>query len=64
MSKGTAAKGQKGKAKLHFRCRRCGLPSFHKKKKVCSDCGYGRSSRLRKYRWNKKNRGKNSWAPK
>ncbi|HLD12676.1 MAG TPA: 50S ribosomal protein L37e [Candidatus Nanoarchaeia archaeon] len=55
MSKGTASQGQKrNKGVLHIRCRRCGRSSYHKIKKVCSDCGFGRSARLRSYQWNKK----------
>jgi len=55
MTKGTPSKGIKGrKARLHIRCRRCGRNSYHRKKKICSHCGYGRSSRIRRYSWNKK----------
>jgi len=53
--KGTASKGLKrNKGRLHIRCRRCGSPSYHKIKKACSRCGYGNSSKLRRYNWNKK----------
>ena len=52
MSKGTESQGQKrNKGVLHIRCRRCGRSSYHKIKKVCSDCGFGRSARLRSYNW-------------
>ncbi|HLD03109.1 MAG TPA: 50S ribosomal protein L37e [Candidatus Nanoarchaeia archaeon] len=55
MTKGTPSMGLKrNKGRLHIRCRRCGNPSYHKIKKVCSKCGYGKSARLRKYTWNKK----------
>lgn len=54
MVKGTPSQGKKGKAKLHIRCRRCGRASYHKKKRVCSHCGYGKSTKLRRYNWNKK----------
>ncbi len=55
MTKGTPSKGLKGRAKLHVPCRRCGRrSSFHKKKGICSYCGYGRSKRMRKYTWQKK----------
>jgi large subunit ribosomal protein L37e len=53
MTKGTPSMGKKGKKKLHIRCRRCGHISYHIKKKICSHCGYGRSSKLRKYSWKK-----------
>ena len=52
--KGSASMGKKGKKKLHVRCRRCGHISFHVKKKVCSHCGFGKSSRTRNYSWKKK----------
>jgi len=54
MSKGTASQGLKGRAKLHIPCRRCGKTSYHKKKGICSYCGYGNSSKIRKYSWQKK----------
>tara|TARA_Y100000310_G_C20694125_1_gene824254 strand:+ start:215 stop:421 length:207 start_codon:yes stop_codon:yes gene_type:complete len=59
MSKGTASKGLKrNKGRLHIRCRRCGGTSYHKIKHVCSSCGYGNSSKMRQYNWNKKDVGK------
>ena len=54
MGKGTPSKGKKGKAKQHYRCRRCGRSSFHKKKSICSNCGYGKSKKIRSYSWQKK----------
>ncbi|MFH1592230.1 MAG: 50S ribosomal protein L37e [Candidatus Woesearchaeota archaeon] len=54
MTKGTPSMGLKGRAKLHYPCRRCGKSSYHKKKGVCSHCGYGNSKKMRKYTWQKK----------
>jgi len=54
MSKGTPAMGHHNKSKTHIHCRRCGKKTYHKKKKVCASCGFGKSSRLRKYKWQKK----------
>ena len=54
MTKGTPSKGKKGQAKQHFRCRRCGRASYHKKKSICSNCGYGRTKKIRAYAWQKK----------
>ena len=54
MTKGTASHGKKGKT-LHIHCRRCGRTSYHKKTGECSHCGFGKSSKLRKYSWNKRN---------
>ncbi len=52
--KGTPSKGKKGRGKVHIRCRRCGRHSFHLRKGYCAACGFGRSSKLRKYSWQKK----------
>jgi large subunit ribosomal protein L37e len=54
--KGTPSMGKRSRLKSHIICRRCGNRTFHISKKVCSHCGYGRSSRLRAYNWNKKKR--------
>jgi len=54
MAKGTPSMGRKSGKKTHIRCRRCGKRTYHIRKKRCSSCGYGASSRLRKYNWQKK----------
>lgn len=55
MVKGTASMGKKaGKSKFVIRCRRCGKRSYHVRKKKCSSCGFGNSSKLRTYSWKKK----------
>ncbi|MBR9702731.1 50S ribosomal protein L37e [Candidatus Woesearchaeota archaeon] len=54
MSKGTPSMGKKSGKKTHIMCRRCGGHTFHCRKKRCSSCGYGNSSRLRTYSWQKK----------
>jgi len=53
MVKGTASMGKKSGKKTHIYCRRCGKRTYHATKKVCSSCGYGASSRLRRYNWAK-----------
>ncbi|MFW6013832.1 MAG: 50S ribosomal protein L37e [Nanoarchaeota archaeon] len=53
MGKGTASMGKKSGKKLHISCRRCGSPTYHMKAKVCSSCGFGKSSRFRTYNWKK-----------
>ncbi|RLF58768.1 MAG: 50S ribosomal protein L37e [Thermoplasmata archaeon] len=53
MAKGTPSKGKRNK-RLHIKCRRCGRNSFHVKQKYCAACGYGRSSRIRRYAWQSK----------
>ncbi|MCX6694703.1 MAG: 50S ribosomal protein L37e [Candidatus Altiarchaeota archaeon] len=45
MSKGTPAHGKRNRSKTHVRCPRCGSMSLHHRRKVCSSCGYGRSSK-------------------
>jgi len=40
----------------HIRCRRCGHISYRVDKKYCSYCGYGKSSKWRKYSWQNKTR--------
>ena len=52
--KGTYSMGRKSGKKSHIRCRRCGKRSYHIKKERCSSCGYGKSVKLRKYKWQKK----------
>jgi len=47
MSKGTPSFGKHNKAHTHILCPRCGKFSFHRTKKVCASCGYGRSKRMR-----------------
>jgi large subunit ribosomal protein L37e len=50
---GTPSQGKKNK-KVHVKCRRCGESSYHKKKKVCSSCGFGKSAKRRDYEWQSK----------
>lgn len=54
MTKGTASHGKKSGKKTHIYCRRCGKRTYHKRKKACSSCGYGKSKRLRSYTWQTK----------
>lgn len=56
MGKGTPAFGKHNKEGNHIRCRRCGKHSYHKKKKVCSSCGFGATAKLRHYNWCTKSR--------
>ncbi|MFA6089562.1 MAG: 50S ribosomal protein L37e [Candidatus Woesearchaeota archaeon] len=48
MTKGTPSFGRKSGKQNHIHCRRCGSRSYHKKKRVCSACGYGKSARIKK----------------
>ena len=50
MVKGTPSFGLRNK-KTHIICRRCGKRSYHVRDKMCSACGFGKSSRLKKFAW-------------
>ncbi|MFP4523285.1 MAG: 50S ribosomal protein L37e [Candidatus Nanoarchaeia archaeon] len=54
MGTGTAAFGRRSGKKTHIPCRRCGSRTYHVKKKVCSACGFGKSSKRRTFSWLKK----------
>ncbi len=51
--KGTYSMGKRSKGKSHIMCRRCGKHSYHASKKVCSSCGFGKTSTIRSYNWRK-----------
>ncbi|MAG38507.1 50S ribosomal protein L37e [Candidatus Woesearchaeota archaeon] len=53
MTKGTPSMGRKSGKKTHIVCRRCGKRTYHARKKVCSSCGYGKTSKTRGYNWKK-----------
>ena len=44
----------KRQKKTHKVCRRCGRHAFHISKKYCAACGFGRSKRMRSYKWQTK----------
>jgi len=48
--KGTPSMGKKNRI-THVRCRRCGRVAYKKNTKECAACGYGKSSKLRRYSW-------------
>lgn len=50
MSKGTPSMGKKQKV-THIRCRRCGRTAYNIKTKVCAACGYGKTSKIKKFSW-------------
>ncbi|MCS7104497.1 MAG: 50S ribosomal protein L37e [Thermofilaceae archaeon] len=54
MVKGTPSYGKRGRGKTHIRCRRCGRHSFNIRKHYCAACGFGRSSRIRRFSWQNK----------
>ncbi len=54
MGKGTPSMGKHGRSKTHIRCPRCGRHSYNVAKGYCAACGYGRSKRIRRYRWQNK----------
>ena len=53
--KGTPSMGAKSGGKNMIYCRRCGKRTFNiGSKQACSSCGFGKSRKLRGYKWNKK----------
>ena len=46
--------GKKSGKKNMIYCRRCGKRTFNLRKGKCSACGYGKSKRIRGYKWAKK----------
>ena len=38
----------------HIACRRCGKISYHAQKKVCSSCGFGKSTKISSFKWHTK----------
>ncbi|MDH5438940.1 MAG: 50S ribosomal protein L37e [Candidatus Bathyarchaeia archaeon] len=53
-SKGTSSFGRRAGKTLHIRCRRCGRRAYHVREKRCSACGYGESTKIRRYSWQTK----------
>ncbi|HYB92766.1 MAG TPA: 50S ribosomal protein L37e [archaeon] len=53
-SKGTPSMGKR-QSKTHIICRRCGRRTYNIHKKRCSSCGYGYSTKLRRYNWQTRN---------
>ena len=56
MGKGTPSKGKKNKAASHKTCRRCGNHSYHRQKKFCASCGFGKTAKLRQPGWRNRHR--------
>ena len=53
--KGTPSMGAKSGKKNMIHCRRCGKRTFNLgSKRACASCGYGKSKRIRSYKWAKK----------
>ncbi len=46
--------GKRSKGKTHIRCRRCGRHAYNVAKGYCAACGFGRSSKIRRYSWSSK----------
>ncbi len=51
MGQGTESKGKKNKASSHKTCRRCGRHSYHRRKRFCAYCGFGKTAKLRQPAW-------------
>ncbi|EFK96210.1 Ribosomal protein L37e [sediment metagenome] len=48
--KGTVAMGRKNK-KTHIICRRCGRHTYHLGRRKCAACGFGSSSKYKRFTW-------------
>ena len=48
--------GKKSGQLSNAKCRRCGKIAYHMKHKKCSSCGYGETSKMRSYNWQKTNK--------
>lgn len=44
----------KRQKRSHIRCRRCGKVSLNKHSRVCVSCGFGRTPRMKSYKWQRK----------
>jgi large subunit ribosomal protein L37e len=53
MTKGTPSRGKHNKKPSHFICRRCGNHSYNRTRKECVSCGFGKTAKMRVYRWRK-----------
>ncbi|MBI4127696.1 MAG: 50S ribosomal protein L37e [Parcubacteria group bacterium] len=54
--KGTPSMGTKSGKKNMIYCRRCGQRTMNLHKTACSSCGFGKSAKVRDYKWAKKYR--------
>jgi large subunit ribosomal protein L37e len=53
MVKGTPSQGKRQK-KSHITCRRCGNLAFSIHAHYCVACGFGKSSKMREFKWTEK----------
>ena len=53
MSKGKPSFGKRNK-RTHKICRRCGRQAVDIKTGICAACGFGKSSKIKKYAWQTK----------
>ncbi|MGD2065957.1 MAG: 50S ribosomal protein L37e [Candidatus Bathyarchaeota archaeon] len=54
MSKGTSSFGKRAHKTVHIKCRRCGRRAYNIRQKQCAACGYGKSTRIKRYSWQTK----------
>jgi len=59
MGKGTPSMGKRNKAASHKTCRRCGKHSYHRRKRFCASCGFGRTAKLRQPAWRNRHKAFN-----
>ena len=46
--------GKRAGRVVHIKCRRCGRRAYHVRKKRCGACGYGATTTIRHYNWQRK----------
>ncbi|PVX26989.1 MAG: 50S ribosomal protein L37e [Candidatus Bathyarchaeum sp.] len=54
MSKGTSSFGKRAHKTVHIKCRRCGKRAYHIRNKQCAACGYGKTTKLKRFSWQTK----------
>jgi len=53
VGKGTPSMGKRQK-RSHVLCRRCGKRSYNIRLRACSKCGYGKTAKIKRYKWQTK----------
>ena len=56
MGTGTASMGKRSGKKNHIVCRRCGKHAYHATTGICASCGFGKTTKLRSYSWQKESK--------
>ncbi|TRO53721.1 50S ribosomal protein L37e [Candidatus Bathyarchaeota archaeon] len=54
MSKGTSSFGKRAHKTVHIKCRRCGKRAYNVHQKQCAACGYGNTTKMKRFSWQTK----------